>query len=153
MPCAITIRCTARESAPSAMRMPISGVRCWTEYAMSPYTPIAASSSAEPPKIVISHMSKRDRATDSPTTSSIERTRATGRPPLACCSAFWIGALSAYGSVAVRTIHTIGRSRTFSAVTPPGTCAIGTYIAGRGVLVRPVSRTSPTMPMIWRIGS
>ena len=118
----------------------------------SPYTPIAASSRAEPPKIDMSHMSKRDRAVDSATISSIDRIRVTGSP-LARCSAFSIDGAAARGRVAVRAIHTIGNSRTFRAVTPSGSCAIGTYIAGRAGRVRLVSRTLPTMPMICRSGS
>jgi hypothetical protein len=57
------------------------------------------------------------------------------------------------GGVAVRTIHTIGNSLTFRVVTPSGSCAIGTYIAGLAGRVSPVSRTLPTMPTIWRSGS
>src|SRR5215467_11114345 len=43
MPSKITINRTSRGSAPSAMRTPISWVRCCTEYAMTPYTPTAPS--------------------------------------------------------------------------------------------------------------
>ena len=42
--------------------------------------PMAASSSAESPNTVISHMLKRCRDIDRTTTSSIVRTSETGRP-------------------------------------------------------------------------
>ena len=44
---------------------------------------MAASVSADPAKIVKSSMLKSARAVDCVTTSSIERSRATGSPPLA----------------------------------------------------------------------
>ena len=47
MPCRITMFRTREPPAPSARRTPISWVRCWTEYAIRPYTPMAASTSAE----------------------------------------------------------------------------------------------------------
>ena len=48
-PCRITIPTTAPGRAPSATRIPISFVRRATEYAMTPYRPIAASSIATRP--------------------------------------------------------------------------------------------------------
>ena len=45
-PRATTIRTTSPRPAPSAMRIPISRVRCATAYDMTPYTPITASTSA-----------------------------------------------------------------------------------------------------------
>ena len=81
--------------------------------------PIAASSRAQAAKIVMSHVSKRDRAVDSATISSIDRIRVTGSA-LACWSAVSIGDATASGCVAVRAIQTIGSNRTFNRVTPSG---------------------------------
>jgi hypothetical protein len=51
----ITIPTTkSARRAPSAMRMPISGVRRTTVYAVTPYSPIAASSSASAPNSSVS---------------------------------------------------------------------------------------------------
>ena len=43
--------------------------------------------------------------------------------------------------------------RTLSALTGSGTCGCGMYIFGPGSWLRPLSRTSPTTPMISRSGS
>jgi hypothetical protein len=45
--------------APSAMRTPISCVRCDTAYESTPYTPIDASTSATAPKIENIHPNSR----------------------------------------------------------------------------------------------
>ena len=55
--------------------------------------PIAASSSAQAPKTVISHMLNCWRDVDRDTTSSIVRTSDTGSP-LACRSCSWTASLS-----------------------------------------------------------
>ena len=55
--------------------------------------PIAASSSADTPNTVISHMLKRSREVESDTTSPIDLTSVTGRP-VAWRSCSWIGALN-----------------------------------------------------------
>jgi F420-dependent methylenetetrahydromethanopterin dehydrogenase len=52
---------TSAGIAPRAIRMPISCVRCWTEYDMSPYIPIIASTSAMLAKIVSRRMSSQAR--------------------------------------------------------------------------------------------
>src|SRR5205085_849436 len=88
---------------------------------------------------------------DSATIWSIDRIRVTGSA-LARWSAFSIDVAAVNGGVAVRTFHTTGNSRTFSVVTPSGSCAIGTYIAALAGRDNPVSRTLPTMPTIWRRG-
>src|SRR5580698_7212035 len=48
-PCPTIIPSTSRSSAPRAMRIPISFVRCVTEYEITPNTPTAASTSAITP--------------------------------------------------------------------------------------------------------
>jgi len=100
----------------------------------------------------MSQVSKRDRAVDSATIWSIDRMRVTGSP-LACWSALSIDGAATNGGVAVRTIHTIGNSRTFRVVTPSDSYTIGTYITDLTGRVSPLSRTLPTMPTIWRSGS
>ncbi len=80
-------------------------------------------------------MSNRTRAIESPATAVMERTFVTGNPPVAASSSRWIDRAMSRGSRFVRTIHVSGSKRTLSAVTPSGTCAIGTYIAGRGGLL------------------
>ena len=134
------------------MRMPISAVRCWTEYAINPYTPIAAKQQRattkdghEPHVKVGSRGRFRDDLVHGPNPGD--------GSPLASRSTFSIDAAADNGGVVVRAIHTIGNSLTFRAVTPSGSCAIGTYIAGLAGRVRPVSRTFPTMPTTWRRGS
>ena len=73
-----------RDAAPSAMRMPISWVRWATPYEITPYTPMAASSSAMPPNTVSSMVLNRDWAIDS-ITPALHRAevvhRQRGDPP------------------------------------------------------------------------
>ena len=140
-------------AAPSAMRMPNSCVRCWTEYAINPQMPMAASSSAALPKIVSSVMLNRSRAVERVTTSSMVRTRATGKPPLASRSSRSMEARSVCGATRVRTIHAMVEARAARAVMPSVTCAAGTYTIGCGSRLSPKSCTAPTTPTIWRAGS
>ena len=114
--------------------------------------PIAASSSAEPPNTDISSMLKRSREVDRVTTSSIERMSETGRP-VTWRSTSWTCALTDSGGTLVRTTHATGVMRTLRALTASGTCGCGMYIFGPGSWLRPLSRTSPTTPMISRSGS
>ena len=58
---------TSRRWAPSAIRMPISGVRCITVCAITPNTPIAVSSSASAANADSSHAPTRVRHIASPT--------------------------------------------------------------------------------------
>ena len=62
---------TRPRSAPSAIRMPISRVRRVTAYDMTPYSPIAASSVAKPPKAVDSAATMRSTNSDSSTWTAI----------------------------------------------------------------------------------
>ena len=84
------------------------------------------------PKIESSSMLKLSRAVEWTTTSSIERTRATGNPPLAWRSCSLTAEMSWCGSVCVRTSQTTGPMRALSAVMPSVTCAWGTIISGCG---------------------
>ena len=61
-----------RGSAPSAMRMPISFVRCVTTYATTPYRPTAARIRARQANAPRTNAEKRSRASERATTSSIE---------------------------------------------------------------------------------
>src|SRR5262249_3923049 len=69
-PSPTTSMITRRASAPSATRTPISRIRVDTEYDSTPYTPIAASSSAAAANAPASVALKRGRASAAPTRSS-----------------------------------------------------------------------------------
>src|SRR5262249_12895016 len=64
-------RTTSAACAPSAMRTPISCVRCDTLYATTLYKPTVASTSARPPKIVNIVAPSRHECIDGATTSVI----------------------------------------------------------------------------------
>ena len=88
--------------------------------------PIAASSRAHAPKIVKSSMLKFCRAIDSPTTCSIERTRAAA----SCASTARISrstaGVSTSGFAVVRTAQTSGSTAKPKCVSASDTCASGT---------------------------
>ena len=71
-------RSTSTVPAPSAMRMPISCVRCATEWPTTPTMPTAASTSASTEKTLSSSIGKRREPVESWTTSSIVSTPDTG---------------------------------------------------------------------------
>ena len=66
-PCASTIAITSRRVAPSAMRTPISTVRRDTEYATTPYRPMAPSASPSAARLASAVVLKRGSATASDT--------------------------------------------------------------------------------------
>ena len=68
---------TCARPAPSAIRIPISFVRCETRYPTTPYTPMAASISATVPKIPSSSVGKLRNPIERPITSSMLRTDVT----------------------------------------------------------------------------
>ena len=111
--------------------------------------PIAASSSAQPPKTDITHMLNCCRDTEVDTIASIDSTSVTGRP-VVWRSVSWICVLSDCGGTCVRTIHEIGVRLTLSALAASGTCACGMNICGCGSLSRPLLLMSATTPTIWR---
>src|SRR5580704_3287687 len=83
--------------------------------------PMEARTRAEAPKMERSSMLKLCRAVELTTTSSIERARATGNPPLAWRSCSLTAEMNWCGSVCVRTTQIPGSLRAFSAVTPSAT--------------------------------
>ena len=74
-----TRRMTSDAAAPMAMRTPNSRTRCWTEYARTPNTPTIARASATAANVPTSTARKRGRDVASAATTSIVRTRVTGR--------------------------------------------------------------------------
>src|SRR4026208_908161 len=101
--------------------------------------PIAASSSAHAPKIVITHMLNFCRETETDTIESIDSTSETGRPVVwRSCS--WIVLLHDCGGTCVRTPHAIGDRPTLRTLAASGTCACGMYISGLGSASSPLVR-------------
>jgi hypothetical protein len=84
------------------MRTPISWVRSFTESAMTPYTPTAASTSATRAKMLPSTEIARGRAIVRPTTSSRVRMLTGASGSIACTTRVTLDA-SASGSWRVRT--------------------------------------------------
>src|SRR6185437_4488580 len=80
MPRAITSRSTPAGPAPSAMRSPSSRVLCETTYAMTPYNPIDASSSANVPQMASSVTAMRCDDVDRSITSRNGRTSYVATP-------------------------------------------------------------------------
>ena len=89
--------------APNAMRIPISRVRCATIYAITPYSPIAASSAASSPKHNEKNVSSRSENAISSTCWSKVFMSNTGRFASALCTVFLKVAARATGSRFVRT--------------------------------------------------
>ena len=58
----VTIRTIWNGVAPTAIRIPISPLRCATVYERTPYSPITASTSAHPASVPSTTLLKRDRA-------------------------------------------------------------------------------------------
>ena len=85
-PCRVTIVATERGCAPSAIRTPNSRARMLTTYAITPYKPIAPSTSvtaaATPSIIIVKESCAMERAT----TSVIGRASKTGSDGSRSCS-------------------------------------------------------------------
>ena len=86
----------------------------------SAHNPMAASSNAEQPKIVISSILKRWREIESDTTSFIERTSDIGRTA-DLAQLLLNGAAQGGGGTRVRTTHAIGDNLKFRALAASGT--------------------------------
>ena len=86
-PLASTIVKTVRSEAPNATRMPISRERSRTPYAITPNTPIAASTTAVSPNATITVVVNSLPIEEVRDTSSIERTFDTAAIPLESCKA------------------------------------------------------------------
>ena len=89
-----------RRSAPSARRTPISRVRCSTACAITPYSPIAASSSASPANSPSRSALRRVRHVASPNRVPIVLALATGRSRSSACTSRRTAGMSAAASSA-----------------------------------------------------
>ena len=102
--CPRTSRKMSRRCAPTARRMPISRVRCATEYASTLESPRAASRIARPPKSRSSSVDWRRGSTVRSATRVKSASRATGRSASSARTWRRIGSKSAPGSPSVRTM-------------------------------------------------
>src|ERR1700683_3789892 len=125
-------------SAPSAILIPISKVRCATEYATVPYTPNITSSIAKPANDVISTARNLSVAIDSLTIASIVVNRIAidaSRLAIVSLTSF----INSSGITPVRITMWI-------CVPKEGCCAIGMYSGGPGISASDSCLTSPTTP-------
>ena len=92
-----TARSSLEEDAPSAARMPISRRRSATEYASTPYIPMAARATATPENVLINSACTRVLAADAVLSPSSVRTSNTAWPGLRSNRAFRIVRLQPIG--------------------------------------------------------
>ena len=113
MPSRTTRRSTPPLSAPSAIRSPSSFVRCDTEYASTPYVPMAATRSATAANTPSSAALSRGWAALVETHSVIGRTFDSGRSGSIAFTFSRTAATMGAGSVAARiTMSISGQVRT-----------------------------------------
>ena len=103
--------------------------------------------------MVSSSMLKSSRAVELPTTSVMGRTRATGKPPLAWRSCSVMAAMYWMRIAVGADQPDHGADAGVEGGHAVGDLGLGTIMSGRGSLLSPPSRMSPTTPMIWRAGS
>ena len=121
-PSRITSDATSAARAPSAMRTPISRVRCPTSYEITPYTPTAASNSASAPNTPSIAAPSRNGSVSCRTIGSFftRWTSANGSCGAAVCIARRTVSATIAGSPAARA--TMSRS-----LSDPRACASGRY--------------------------
>ena len=132
MPSRSTSASTRPRPAPSAIRSPMSCVRCATTNDITPKMPTAASASATAAKLAKSTVVKRSPAIDSCTSCSIVFTSAIGRS----------GSLARMAAAtALLDAGRIARAADGHAAPGQGLCQNGTSISGNPSSFGPALRT------------